>query len=253
MTGSSGKQQRADKGDLARTLERDGASAFLASLAAEGDDAARHRRFAAAIHELGGGTGASAERLDAMVAIGEAAIADALRVSEARREETPRWIDAANIHAYNLAANLCDCWGDGESRARRHFEAGLAFAERALAWRLRLEKPPGALAMAHWARGKHLLSLGRNDEATRAFAESLECERMRARQQQNPDVPALDAAPSLIAAASYAAAARIRMGASRDELDRLMSMLRAQADAGGERGADARVYLDQLAETLKQI
>lgn len=82
--------------------------------------------------------------------------------TEEKVEVQKRLLDSANIMSYNLSANLADCWpGDERKRETRHFEEGLRAAEDCLRWRGELEKGPGPFAMAHWARGMHLISLGR--------------------------------------------------------------------------------------------
>ena len=100
--------------ELRRVLDSAGAAACCSAIHAESDDGCRSQLFRFAVRRLGGGSGATAEELDAMVIIGDNAIADSKQ-----RE------DQANVMAFNLSTNLCDCWGDGDSRLTRHFEAGL--------------------------------------------------------------------------------------------------------------------------------
>lgn len=138
----------------------------------------RNAKYRQQIRDLGGGTAVTAEGLDQMLAVGEECLAHALACAAKAKSggntaESDRWTDEANISLYNLSANLCDCWGDGDSRAPRHFAAGLAFADRALALRHQLKKGGRPMAMAHWVRGKHLLSLKRPAEAVEAFKASL--------------------------------------------------------------------------------
>ena len=101
-----------------------------------------------------------------MIELGDAALSHALSINEK---------DEANIVCFNMSANLCDCWNDAFKRERRHFERGLAYADRALEFRRQLGKTPDKVAMAHWARGKHLLSLGRFSDAISAFKENYDC------------------------------------------------------------------------------
>ncbi len=111
------------------------------------------------------------EDLDLMVALAY----EALRIAGSDDETL---LETANIICFNTSANLADCWGDDFERSSRHFEHGLAFAEKAILLRHRLRKPPSSLAMAYWAKGKHLMSLGRMAEARAAMLESaqLTCE-----------------------------------------------------------------------------
>jgi hypothetical protein len=84
-------------------------------------------------------------------------------------------VDEANKLTYNLAADLAEGWpGDERPRERRHLEAGLAAAERCLAWRRELKKGPRPFAIAHWVHGVHLLSLGRAQDAVAALQRSVE-------------------------------------------------------------------------------
>lgn len=56
----------------------------------------------------------------------------------------------ANAASFNLSANLAECWPDEQIvKERRHFERGLAAAERCLDLRRRLGKDDLSLARAH--------------------------------------------------------------------------------------------------------
>ena len=148
---------------------------MLARLAATTDRYERQTQFRFVIRKLGVDPKGAA-CLDAMILVGDAAIAGALHAAEQFPDERVKWTDEANCTSYNLAANLADCWNDGITRAERHFAAGLRFAEKALELRRTLGKPAGPFAMAHWAQGKHLLSLHRFSEAVDAFAHALRYE-----------------------------------------------------------------------------
>ena len=156
-------------------ISRGGAPAGIAAVThAAADPAARNTLYRLTLRKLAFGTWAAAEApamLDAMIALGDATIANALAAG---------LTDEANITAYNMAANLCDCWGDAFTRDSHHFEKGLGYAEQALTLRRALEKGPGPFAMAFWAKGKHLLSLGRYADAAQAFSYALEKETEKA-------------------------------------------------------------------------
>jgi hypothetical protein len=82
--------------------------------------------------------------------------------------------DSYNTLSYNLAADLADCWpGDLRPREPRHFEAGLRAADDCIRWRMELNKAPRALAVAHWAKGIHLLALRQYNAAAKSFDMSL--------------------------------------------------------------------------------
>src|SRR3954471_16523223 len=106
---------------LRHVLDNEGATACCAAIQSETAAERREQLFRFAIRKLGGGSGASASELDAMVAIGDGPISGI----EGREA-------LVNALAFNLSSNLCDCWGDGDSRQARHFEAGLRFAHIAL-------------------------------------------------------------------------------------------------------------------------
>ncbi len=76
----------------------------------------------------------------------------------------------ANVMAFNLSAELAECWpGDERPRERHHLETGLALAEDCIRWRRQLGKPPERRALAYWAAGMHHLSLGNRREALGYF------------------------------------------------------------------------------------
>jgi len=113
--------------------------------------------------------------LDGQVSLARAAIAEGLRQADAESdpEEAAKRLDFANALSYNLAADLAPCWSDDPRRRElRHFEAGLAAADDCVRWRDELGKGAGPRSMAQWARGIHLLALGRRDEALEAFERS---------------------------------------------------------------------------------
>lgn len=175
--------------------------------------------------------------LDDMIVLGDAAIACATGLGDEAE---------VNVLAFNLSANLCDCWGDAYGRERRHFERGLAYADQALALRLRLGVPLEKVALAHWARGKHLLSLGRFDDAVEAFEEQLRC------LSSAPPTPSPPAAA--LAAEAYLAIARrvAQRDADGRDLGASMAQLRALLDDPAK-ADDAKVYLDQLVATCAAL
>ena len=230
--------------NLRRTLDHNGAAACCAAIQSEADVEHREQLFRYAIRKLGGGSGASASDLDAMVTIGNAATSN----KEGREPQV-------NVLAFNLSANLCDCWGDGDSRQRSHFEAGLRFADLALELRKFLKKDASSFSMAHWARGKHLLSLGRAREAAEAFQESLNCEQTAAR-ENGQDPSSLETAPGgLLNSRAFLGLSMARSGRQEGNamLEESIAILSNRVEHGeGELKEDAQVYLDQIQESIKR-
>src|SRR6185436_6997648 len=219
---------------LRRVLDSEDAAACCSAIQSEGDDERRDQLYRFAIRKLGGGAGASAVELDAMVTIGDAATA-----------EIPGREAQVNVMCFNLSANLCDCWGDGDSRERRHFESGLRYADRALELRRILKKDAASCSMAHLARGKHLLSLGRADEAVEAFQEAVNCEQIAARENGLDPATLKNARGGLLNSRAFLGLAMIQSS---------MSILRDRVEHGeGEMKDDAQVYLQQIQESVKRI
>ena len=168
--------------------------------------------------------------LEDMIQLGDEAIAHALSINE---------VDEANMVCFNMSSNLCDCWADGFQRQPRHFEKGLAYADRALEFRRLLGKSPDRVAMAHWARGKHLLSLARFDDAVGAFNESLNC----IVAADNPEeLATLLSAKAYLGLAQHAASDP--QGAAR--FDEALAALSTLKGIDEKRSAEIQMYLDQL-------
>jgi hypothetical protein len=240
---------------LRQTLDNGGASACIAVIRSESESSRRNQLYRLAVRKLGGGVGATSSELDAMISIGDAGIRDLLGVVAHSADDAARWEDNANVLAYNLSANLCDCWGDGDSRHKAHFEAGLRYADQALEMRRKLKKGPAPFSMAYWAKGKHLLSLGRPTEAAAAFHECVACEDALARESGH-GVDALESAPGgWLNARAFLGLSLINAGdgSGRSMLDQSLAVLRTRSvDGDGEAKDDARVYRDQIEETLKR-
>jgi hypothetical protein len=110
--------------------------------------------------------------------------------------------------------------------------------------------------MAHWARGKHLLSLGRAREAVEAFQESLNCERIAAR-EKGQDPSSLENSPGgLLNSRAFLGLSMERSGRPEGKamLEESIAILRNRIDKGeGEMKEDAQVYLDQIQESIKRV
>ena len=177
-----------------------------------------------------------------MLILGEAAVREALEAGE---------LDDANIMCFNMATNLADCWGDPYIREKKHFELGLAYADKALQLRKQLGKPADKHAMAHWARGKHLLSLGRRGEALSAMAASREAWGIHAAssvgfKDDHEDILGADAWLGFAQWAAGSTEGKVRYQAALDRIKKLSSSDPRKKDA-------AEIYIEQLMVAEKQL
>lgn len=203
----------------------------------------------------------SGKNLDALVIFVRAGIESALAQAAAAPEDERRHQleDAASKHAFNLAADLAECWpGDEMPRERRHFQTGLEMARQALDWRERLAKGALPFALAWWAHGMHLLSL-REPAATAAaatsFERALEWSRRIAVEKQVPTEVHPDTDFQVLLNTGYLALARQQAGdASAADLERDVTLaFRTRVDRGGEDRDDFQFGLDQLAKVRSQL
>ena len=155
----------------------------------------------------------------------------------------------ANVLAFNLSAELAECWpGDERPRERHHFETGLALAEDCIRWRRELGKPPERRALAYWAAGMHHLSLGNRREALGYFdiAAGLAAEQVAGTEKAEIK-PGGDFAAILYE--GYAGLAAWGMGeaAGRERYERALRAFEGTvAQLEGEPKNDAQFGLDQL-------
>lgn len=109
--------------------------------------------------------------------------------------------------------------------------------------------------MAHWAKGKHLLSLGKATEGAEAFRDCLACEISLAREGgTNPDVNEF-APGGLLNARAFLSLALLRAGdpSGQAMLDAALAVLRSRSTSGeGEAKEDAQAYRDQVEESIKR-
>ena len=158
------------------------------------------------------------KRLDPIIDVCQAGIEHMTRASE---------LEDANVMAYNLAADLAPCWpGDDLPRDPHHFEAGLNAADQCVSWRAELGKGPAGLALAHWARGIHLMA--RPNEADQAMTTALDCAVADAEANGKIGVVSADAPDIVILSAGYCGLAARLAGRSSD------NDLYAQADKAFE-------------------
>lgn len=214
---------------------------ILARIRGVGDDAERIALSRATMRHLAFGEWQNKD-LDVMTAIADYAIEECEGLAG-------DFLEQANIICYNTSANLCDCWADDFSREPRHFEKGIAYAKKALWFRDHLGKGPGSKAMANWALGKHLQSLGRLDEAAESFRHCLDLETEAAKADGKPTAISSDAPDGYLIAAAYVAL----IERDRSVLEQLKLVLDEMLAKGGEAKIDAEIIITQLRETAKQL
>jgi len=163
---------------LLELMEGDGPQAVIDFVQGHDDPLQRRQLYHFAIGAFGREDWS--KDMDRLLAVAHAGIDECLRqaAAEADQEQAARRTDLANVFAYNMGANLADCWDDASVKLeRRHFEAGLALAERCLAWREELGKGPGPFFMAWWLKGMHQVSLGDAEGAVASLDASLRAAR----------------------------------------------------------------------------
>ncbi len=163
--------------------------------------------------------------------------------AEGDGETVRRRTELANAISYNLAADLADCWpGERPALTEALFEEGLRAAEDCVRWRAELGKGPGDNSMAWWAKGMHLLSLGRKQDAVHGFRQSLALAQ---------EVAETDEDFGVVLGRGYAGLARWIAGedAGREEYREALAVFGSQL-ADADTKDDARFGIDQL-ETVK--
>ena len=248
----------ADQWEAMKSLvEKEGAVALIRFV--EGFDPDSRRKLYEFGHRALSGREWTGKNLDVLVAFVRAGIESALAASAVAGEERSRELkDAANRQAFNLAADLAECWpGDELARERRHFQTGLEMARLAIAWRVELGKGALPMALAWWAHGMHLLSL-RDPASTRAaissFERALEHARQLAAEKNVPTQVHPDSDFQVLLNAGYLAIARRLAGESGRELEQdVLAAFRARVDKGGGDREDFQFGLDQLDKVRQQF
>jgi hypothetical protein len=188
------------------------------------------------------------KNLELYIAVVEAGIAHFLSLADAEEscELRNARIDGANIMAYNLSADLADCWeDDGLARTSAHFAIGADMADRCIAWRQELDKPAWPHSVAHWAGGMHALSLGDQAlacdhwEKSLAFAQEIELE--------SPREISPAASFSVLVGHGYLAIGR----ADSATLDAVLAAFREQLSDEASK-ADAEMGINQLELVAKR-
>jgi tetratricopeptide (TPR) repeat protein len=161
--------------EIRRRVESEGAKSVVEFIQQQENPGARLNLFAFTQQALGSREWRG-KNLDALMQVADAGIQTALAIAgeSENKNKAAAILDFGNVLSYNLAADLAECWpGDDLARETRHFERGLAAADACLQWRRELGKGDYPFAVAYWARGMHLISLGRYRAAVGALAESV--------------------------------------------------------------------------------
>ncbi len=237
-----------------KTIEQGGVAALLELIASVEDPLNRLKSYSATMQNLTFKDWRN-KSIDAVQAVGLAGVDYGESESRGGGEHSERLFEGANIIAYNLAANLADCWGDEFTRGPAHFETGLRVAERAIAFREQLKKGPGPFSMAYWAKGIHLFSLGRYQEAATAFQSSLEFAEQGARDAGKSDK--LDAKGSfgVILGHGYLALAALALEQieARAQLDQVYAAFEGMKELSDDAKADAEIGISQLRNVEKKL
>jgi hypothetical protein len=188
--------------------------------------------------------------LDVCVDVARAGIAEMLRQSEAAQapEIRKRFTNLANAMSYDLAADTADCWpGDELARTAEHYRVGLAAAEDCIRWRTELNAGDDALALAWWAKGMHLLSLGETPDARDAFKRSFTLAGSAARASGRTDRVAIEGEFGVILGWGYYGLAEWVLGEPDGKMHygEAISTFNAQC-ADPDLEEDARFGIDQL-------
>lgn len=230
--------------ELARLAREDGSQGIIDFVRGFPDGRQRLQLWSLAMRAFG-----PEADLEDLIDVAEAGIDEALtqREDETDDERRRQLTDQANVMAYNLSADLADCWPeDARPREMRHLETGLEAAQLCLTWRDELGKGPGPISMAWWARGIHLLALGQAEEARDAFARSLEHAEADVASRGGSVQRDATGDWSVLLGWGWLALARHRQGADGTELDLVLATLDEAVRARPEEADDLRVCSDQL-------
>ncbi|MES3037744.1 MAG: hypothetical protein V4736_07550 [Bdellovibrionota bacterium] len=186
------------------------------------------------------------KNLSPIVDLGDAVINHALDLSKG--PDGAHFREQANIMCFNMSANVADCWDNGFIRTTVHFEKGLRWADQALELRRELKKGPDPLSMAFWARGMHLMSLGRLPEAQGEFLKSLDyaqvtAAEMEAEKEVSPKAPFL-----VLLGFGYLALVQIAQGLKEGSMvfEQVMDAFNGMAQLSAEGKDDAAIGVAQL-------
>ena len=240
--------------DTLRAEYERGGAAELAAFINRAPDLERRRKLWSFAQRSFSNKDWKGKSLDALIEIVTAGIDESRRQLAAATTDDERYKtkEHANILAFNLSADLADCWPEkdrgSEKRERRHFETGLRLAEDCVRARRELGKPPERRALAYWVLGMHQLSLGNRWEALGAFDTAAGLAALEVAGTDKAGIkPGGDFAAILYE--GYAGLGRMAMGdaTGRARYDRAIAAFEGTvAKFQGEPKEDAQFGLDQL-------
>ncbi|HUV85941.1 MAG TPA: hypothetical protein VMX79_02385 [bacterium] len=240
-----------------RTRMETGGAAAVADFVAAFNDEERRKLYSFAQRAFYGREW-EGKSFDGYVEVSNAGIAEGLRQAEAApsAEYSAKLVDFANVLSYNLSAGLAECWpGDTLPREKRHFEAGLKAAEDCIRWREELGKGPGPFAMAYWAKGMHLLSLGDVDGALENFRKSFDYYVEVAKEEGAATEVSAEAGFGLILADGYVGLAEwVRGdGEGKGRYEKAVASFREGAEKYADKKDDFQFGVDQLEWVKKKF
>lgn len=233
-------------GDIERHLRERGSDGVIAFVRGFEDQAQRLQLWSLAQRTMGNDFACD---LDDFIDVVEAGIDEALQASEAAAtdEDRRKRIDFANVLAYNLSSGLADCWpSDERAREERHLQTGLEAAELCLKWRVELGKGPFPFSIAWWAKGIHLLALGRAQEAFEAFERSLHHAEQHVKAHGGSAARDATGDWSILLGQGYVEIARARLGGDGRGFDDVLAALDAAIAARPSEAEDLQFTADQL-------
>ena len=181
MTASGGPAED-PAGELRQALATGKANAIM-SVIRRADSPLRRRQLFAMAQQALSRRKDAARDFDLLIAVVQAGVRDSMQ--QAGLEEDPaegaRLKTFVDTIAYDLAADLAECWpGDTARRMKHHFEAGLEASRECVRLRDEIGAPASSRSPAAWIRGAHELSLGRMRDAAVSFERALDFARRAA-------------------------------------------------------------------------
>ncbi len=201
------------------------------------------------------------KRLDDLITVCEAGLAEMLRQAEAASdgETQGQCIHEAHIVSYNLAAELADCWpGDDLPRTEAHHERGVQAATDCLLWS-EIAGVPRPISSDYWVRGIHQLALGDAQAAIRSWTASLEFAEAAAENQGAATNVGPDGTFAVILNSGYLGLARwvSGEGTGKSEYEAALHAFQGQLEHAeraedAEKAGEAKLGIGQLDKTRKQ-
>ncbi len=195
------------------------------------------------------------KRLDDLITVCDAGVAEMLRQVEAAPDDETRGqcLHAAHIVSFNLAAELADCWpGDDLPRTNAHHTRGTQAAVDCLLWS---EVAGVAMPISndYWVRGIHQLALGDAQAAIRSWTAALEFAEAAAENGGESTNIGPDGTFAVILNSGYLGLARWTSGdeTGKSEYEAAIEAFRQQLE-DTEKAEDAKLGIGQLEKTREQ-